>query len=157
MTSDTGKQTAAPPRGRPASPSPRAVLGALRTRLLGGDRPYVLGFLAVLGLAVVILSGPVRTWAEQRDRIEQREAVLEVLEQENGRLAERVEDLNDPDTIEAEAREEQGMYRPGEVPYVVVPPAVDQPQLRPDAAEDDGEGDGWFSRLREAVADILGG
>ncbi len=156
MTADTGEQSAAPPRDGPAAPTPRAVLGALRTRLLGGDRPYVLGFLVVLGLAVVILSGPVRTWAEQRDRIEQRESVLAVLEQENSRLAERVEDLNDPDTIEAEAREEQGMYRPGEVPYVVVPPAVDQPQLRPDAAADDDD-DGWFRRLREAVADILGG
>lgn len=135
--------------------SPRMVLARIRGRALGGDRPYVVGFLAALGLALVVVSGPIQTYTEQREIAERREVVLAVLEEENARLAARVRDLNDPDTIEAEAREEQGMYRPGEVPYVIVPPPVDQPRLGLDLSEQPDE-QSWWQRVREAVGELFG-
>lgn len=134
----------------------RAALAASWARILGGDRPYAVAFLGSLVVAVLIVSGPLRTWADERDLVDSRGSVLGVLEEENQRLAGRVEDLNDPATIEFEAREEQGMYRPGEVPYVIIPPAVDQPQLRPERSED-GDGEtGFLERIRDALAEIFG-
>lgn len=138
-----------------SAPSSRAVVSTVRAQVLGGDRPYVIGFVAALGLAVVVVSGPVRTWAAQRDLVETREATLSTLEAENDRLEGRVEDLNDPDTVEEQAREELGMYRPGEVPYVVVPPKVDQPQLRPERQET-ADQPSVVERLRQAIADVFG-
>ena len=150
------EQAASATHDRARPPTPRELLRGARMRALRGDRPYVVAFLAATGFALVVVSGPIQTWLTQRDLVDQREGVLAVLDDENQALAARVRELNDPDTIEAEAREQQGMVRPGEVPYVVVPPAVDQPQLGPDVAEDT-EDRSWFERLREAIADILGG
>ena len=153
MTAELDEQATAADGARP---SPRAVIRAARSRWLGGDGPWALAFLGVLVLAVVVVSGPVRTWATQRDLVETRQAELGALEAENDRLADRVEDLNDPATIEGQAREDMGMYRPGEVPYEVVRPEVDQPQLRPEAVTDDSDRPGWLERLRQAVADVFG-
>ena len=119
----------------------------------GGAKRYAT---LVLALAVVVVSGPVRTWATQRDLVDTRAAELAALEAENERLADRVEDLNDPATIEGQAREDMGMYRPGEVPYEVVAPEVDQPQLRPEVVTEDAERPGWFERLRQAIGDVFG-
>ena len=130
-------------------------LDRVRAGVLGGDRPYAVAFVATLGLAVVVVSGPIETYSQQRDIVERREAVLAALEEENAELAARVRALNDPDTIEAEAREEQGMYRPGEVPYVIVPPPVDQPQLGPDVPSEDGPARGWWQRVRDAIGDVF--
>ena len=162
MTTESGRGGGDEPVAGPATeptgdgaPSPAAVLDALRTRLFGGDRPYVAVFVGALGLAVVIVSGPVRTWAEERDLVETRQRELEALLEENASLEDRVADLESPSTIEELAREQQGMFRPGEVPYVIVPPQVDQPQLRPDAVVDESEPPGLLERLRQAIADVF--
>lgn len=136
--------------------SPRAVVAAIRARVLGGDRPYVLGFVAALVLALVVVSGPVRTWAAQRDLVETRRETLAGLEDANEQLEARVEDLEDPATIEGQAREEMGMYRPGEVPYVVVPPAVDQPWLGPAGDDAADEPPSFLDRVRQALSDVFG-
>ena len=136
-------------------PTPRELLHRARLRVLHGDRPYVVAFVAATGLALVVVSGPIQTWMAQRDLVEQREAVLTVLEEENAALAARVRDLNDPDTIEAEAREQQGMVRPGEVPYVIVPPALGNERIAPDLTEVEPEERGWFSRVREALTGLF--
>ncbi len=49
------------------------------------------------------------------------------------------------------------MYRPGEVPFVVVPPEVDQPQLRSLPAPPDDEPPSLLDRIRQAVRDVFGG
>lgn len=138
-----------------APPGPRELLRRARLRVLHGDRPYVVVFLAATGLALVIVSGPVQTWMGQRALVDQREAVLSVLEAENERLAARVEDLNDPGTIEAEAREQQGMVRPGEVPYVIVPPDVDAERIAPDLTDVETDDRGWLARAWEAITGLV--
>jgi cell division protein FtsB len=142
--------------GAPVAPSPRELVRRVRVNTLGGERPYVLAFVAAVGLALVVVSGPIQTLLEQRELVENREAVLAALEAENELLGDRVQDLNNPATIEAEAREEQGMVRPGEVPYVIVPPAVEDEQIAPDLSDADSEQRGWFARAWDAVTGIFG-
>ncbi len=137
-------------------PTPRELLRRARLRVLHGDRPYVVAVLVATGLSLVIVSGPVQTWLAQRDLVDQREGVLEVLEEENAELAARVRDLHDPDTIEAEAREQQGMVRPGQVPYVIVPPAADSERIAPDLTDVETDERGWFARVWEAVTGLFG-
>lgn len=125
-------------------------------RVLHGDRPYIVAFLAATGVSLLIVSGPIQTWLTQRDLVDQREGVLEVLEEENAALAARVRDLHDPATIEAEAREQQGMVRPGQVPYVIVPPDADNERIAPDLTDVETDDRGWFARVWEAVTDLFG-
>lgn len=139
-----------------APPPPREIARRLRQRFLHGDRPYLVGFVAALGLSLVIVSGPMQTWLAQRDLVDQRAAVLAVLEEENAGLADRVEELNDPDTIEAEAREQQGMVMPGEVPYVIVPPDAGAERIAPDLTDVETDDRGWFARAWEAVTQLFG-
>lgn len=138
-----------------APPPPRELARRLRQRFLHGDRPYVVAFVAAVGVALVIISGPIQTWLGQRDLVDQRAAVLEVLEDENADLAARVRELNDPDTIEAEAREQQGMVRPGEVPYVIVPPDTGAERIAPDLTDVETDGRGWLTRAWEAVTQLV--
>ncbi len=137
-------------------PTPRELLHRARLRVLHGDRFHVVAFLTATGLSLVIVSGPIQTWMEQRDLVEQREAVVALLEKENAALAERVADLNDPATIEQEAREQQGMIRPGEVPYVIVPPDVDAERFSLDLTDVDTDDRGWFAKAWEAVTGLFG-
>lgn len=141
------------PQGGP--PTARTLLRRARLRVLHGDRPYVLALLAASVVALVIVSGPIQTWLGQRDLVDQREGVLEVLDEENAALADRVRDLQDPDTIEAEAREQQGMVRPGQVPYVIVPPTADSERIAPDLTDVETDERGWFSRVWEAVTGLF--
>ncbi len=136
-------------------PSPRELLRRARRRVLHGDRPYLVALLVATGLSLVIVSGPIQTWLTQRDLVDQREGVLEVLEEENAALAARVRDLHDPDTIEAEAREQQGMVRPGQVPYVIVPPTADSERIAPDLTDVETDQRGWFTRVWEAVSGLF--
>lgn len=77
----------------------------------------VLGALALASLA------PIRQAYTQNQRINAEEAKLQALEAENRELRERLERLNDPDYVEKLAREQLGLVKPGEISYVVVPPA----------------------------------
>lgn len=162
MSTDRGRQvseekgTAAAPPDPSRPPSPGELLRRARMRVLHGDRPYVVVFVAAAAFALVVVSGPVQTWLAQRDLVDQRQGVLAVLEDENDALAERVRELNDPDTIEAEAREQQGMVRPGEVPYVIVPPDVDSERIAPDLTDVGSDDRGWFARAWEAIRNLFG-
>lgn len=93
------------------------MAAALRFRLRTGVVAVVLGALALASLA------PIRQAYTQNQRINSEEAKLQALEIENARLRERLERLNDPDYVEKLAREQLGLVKPGEISYVVVPPA----------------------------------
>lgn len=136
-------------------PTPRELMHRARLRVLHGGRPYWVALLAAAGLSLVIVSGPVQTWLAQRDLVERREAVLAVLDEENAHLADRVRALNDPDTIEAEAREQQGMVRPGEVPYVIVPPDVDSERIAPDLTDVETDDRSWLAQVWEAISNLV--
>lgn len=141
-----------------ATPS-QAGTPRLRPAWLKGDRPHVIGFVVALGLASVVVSGPVQTWLEQRDRVVQLETTLAALDAENAELSDRTAELRDPEHVELAAREQQGMVRPGEVPYVVVPPVVDSPVIGQDRAATTVVADerGTVERLWDALRGLFAG
>jgi cell division protein FtsB len=122
---------------------------------VAGDRPFLLGLVGVVALAVVMLSGPFQSYADGRARVEALEAKLTALDAENGELRGRHADLNDPTNIELLAREQQGMIRPGEVPYAIVPPEVERPLITSPQQGEQPEVP-WHRRLWEAVATVFG-
>ncbi len=109
----------------------RVVAGVRRgvARIVSGDKPLIVALLGVIALSVILLSGPTQTYLDHRARVDVLELKAEVLEAENSRLSDRAAALQDQETIELLAREQQGFIRPGEVPYALVPPEVDRPRI----------------------------
>lgn len=98
-------------------------------RARSGQRPLA-GVLAVaLVASVVMLSGPTERYLDGRARVDGMRTSADALETEIAVLEARAEALDDPRRVEALAREQQGMIRPGEVPYTLVPPESDRPQI----------------------------
>jgi cell division protein FtsB len=75
----------------------------------------------VLGVLVVGVF-PTRTLWAQRSATSDAAEQLSVLRRQTRALERRALELNDPEVIERIAREEYGYVRPGEEPYVVLPP-----------------------------------
>ena len=104
-----------------------------RTRGRRRTRPVdvLLGvlLLGVVALGAMLLVQPFEDYLAQRQRVAVLEQQALALETENLRLERRVEDLDDPVTIELLARAQQGLIREGEVPYVLTPPEVDAPRI----------------------------
>jgi cell division protein FtsB len=121
---------------------------------VAGDRPYLAALVALLAIAVLMLAGPVSRHLDSRDRISTLEEQREVLGTEIERLESRVEDLHDPAHIELLAREQLGLVRPGEVPYVVVVPEQERPQVAPGSAPV-VDARPWHRRLLDALGDVF--
>lgn len=121
---------------------------------VAGDRPFIVGLVGMLALAVVMLSGPFQSYVDGRARVESLQTKVDALDAENASLRQRQADLRDPGNIELLAREQQGMIRPGEVPYAIVPPEVERPLIAtpPQAAQPDVP---WHRRLWEAVTTVF--
>ena len=111
--------------------------------------------LAALGAGAVVLAPPLEGYLAARQRVALLEQQAAALTGENARLERRVDDLDDPLTIELLARRQQGLVRPGEVPYVLVPPPVDAPRIV-DAPEPAPTGDTLVDRLLAWLRDIGG-
>ncbi|HEX7133353.1 MAG TPA: septum formation initiator family protein [Iamia sp.] len=87
---------------------------------------------------------PTRTWLAQREETKERQAELDRIRAEQAVQEERVEQLYDPDVIEAIARDKYGLVRPGETPYQMLPrpvPPLDLPDTWPFTGADD-----WLNR-----------
>jgi hypothetical protein len=83
---------------------------------------------------IVLVVGvfPTRTYFNQRDEIATEEAKIRVLDAENARLANRVEQLHTDAEIERLAREQYNLVRPGEEAYAILPgPADPEPTAVP--------------------------
>ncbi|MEX1179022.1 MAG: septum formation initiator family protein [Nitriliruptor sp.] len=106
-----------------------AGLRELSVGARSGQRPLLVVLVISVVLGVIMLSGPFERYADGRTRVEALHATASALEEENARLDRRAELLTDPTELERLAREEQGMIRPGEVPYTLVPPEVDRPVI----------------------------
>lgn len=81
--------------------------------------------LLVFGLVVVVVLFafvyPTRTFFQQRKEVTAAERRLEVLEQSTKALQRDNARLQSDAEVERRAREDFGMVRPGETPYVLVP------------------------------------
>lgn len=126
-------------------------------RIVSGDKPLIVALLGVIALSVVLLSGPTQTYLDHRARVDVLELKADVLAAENAKLAERAAALEDEETIELLAREQQGFIRPGEVPYALVPPEVERPRItgpRDGPAPDPGP---WYVQAWDVVQRLFAG
>lgn len=117
----------------------------------------VVALLAALVLGGVVLSGPVQSYLDARDRVAALEAKAEALDDANAELEQRVEDLNDPLNIELLAREQQGFVRPGEVAYSLAPPEVDRPRITEPRETPPPPPAPWYVRVWQAVRGVVAG
>ena len=122
----TGKHTAPKTKGKHTAPKP--ARSARRThegppprwrRVLSGDRPMLVAMFAVLAVFVAMLLGPLQSFTSASERVDELEARKAQLTTAVDDLEQRRSHLLDPEQVELLAREELGMVRPGEVPYVV--------------------------------------
>jgi cell division protein FtsB len=127
----------------------------LARRILGGDLLLGILLLGALGLGLALLAPPFEGYLVARQRVALLEQQALALEAENLRLERRIEDLDDPVTIELLAREQQGLVRPGEVPYVLLPPDVDAPRIRPAPVEVEPEED-LLDRVLAWIRSLVG-
>jgi cell division protein FtsB len=98
-------------------------------RLLGSDLPLVGLLLGAIVLGVMLLVPPFESYVVARQRVALLEQQAALLSAGNQELEGRLTDLEDPLMLELIAREQQGFIRPGEVPYVLVPPATERPRI----------------------------
>ncbi len=92
------------------------------------------GMIAACGaLAAVLIYSifPVGLYLDQRVASDRARERLEVISEENDRLAERADELRDPETVEEIARRDYGLVLPGEEPYGVLPPPAETTTTAP--------------------------
>jgi len=97
--------------------------------------PQIVAVLLVFGLLVAMAIQPTRQLVAQKERIAGMTATLHELQRMNDRLEKRIERFQDPDFLEQQARQQAGLVRPGEIPYVVVPPSAEQRAKRLEARQ----------------------
>ena len=76
-------------------------------------------YAAFIGLLLASYFSPLQQISADQVRVQELNADLEALQQENVALERKVEELNTPEGIELVARERYGMVRPGEQVYIV--------------------------------------
>ena len=72
-------------------------------------------------LALVVGVVPVRQYLEQQRRLDSARQRVELLDEENRKLAARAEELRTDEEIERLAREQYSLVRPGEEAYAILP------------------------------------
>lgn len=87
-----------------------------------GIGPQIVVLLLVLGLVGAMAIQPTRQLLAQRHRVRAATHALGDVTVSNRRLERRIERLKDPDYVDQLARAQSGLVRPGEIPYVVMPP-----------------------------------
>jgi cell division protein FtsB len=153
-TPPKGRAPASAKSGAPAKAKGRApakAKGRAPARATGRPAPRARGRVAAGLVVSVVLVGflligvfPTRTWLAQREETQERQAELDRIRAEEAVHEERLDELDDPDEIEAIAREEHGLVRPGEDAYQMLPPAVPPVEL-PDTWPFTGADD-WLNR-----------
>lgn len=116
-------------------------------RSIQGDRPLIIATIVVAALAVVILSSPMQSYLDGRDRVDHLAAQAAALDEANAQLEQRAADLVEDDTIELLAREQLGLVRPGEVAYTLIPPQEGRPLIAPPRGPDATDAEPWYRRL----------
>ena len=108
------------PRKKPAARKKSAANRDERPNRVG--RRIVLGVvstLVFLGLMVGVV--PVRQYLEQQRRLDAARQRIELLDEENQRLAARADELRTDEEIERLAREQYSLVRPGEEAFALLP------------------------------------
>jgi len=138
----------------------RSWLARLKERVrrsVRGDRPLIVGTIVVVALAVVMVSTPMQSYLDGRERVEHLADKAAALDEANAQLQQRASDLERDTTIELLAREQLGLVRPGEVAYTLIPPEVDRPLIAAPRDPGTGEQVPWYARLWGEVRARFGG
>jgi cell division protein FtsB len=108
--------------------STRATAVRARPRLRFTPRAAILAVLVVALLFYLLV--PLRTYMEQRTRLDQLSDRVELLQKQNAELESRIEHYKDPSYLESLARDCLGMVKPGEIPFLIVPKGGTPPPPR---------------------------
>lgn len=91
---------------------------------LGGQRFSVrwLSFILLLGVVMVLLVPKLYVWMKQEEELRAITIQVQLAQQRNAQMQEKLELWNDPEFIASQARERLGYVKPGETQYTVVDP-----------------------------------
>lgn len=120
-----------------------------------GDKPLILALLVVIALGATMMAAPAQRYLDSNQRVDHLRTKAAALEVENEQLRQRREDLTDEEYVELLAREQQGLVRPGEVPYTLVPPEVDRPRISAPREVREPPEPAWYERAWARVRDWL--
>jgi cell division protein FtsB len=134
--------------------SPATARRRLLRRLVDGDRPFYLAFVVLLALLAAMTVGPLQSYTAAADRVDLLTATRDKLESEVERLETQRDRLHDPEMIELIVREELGMMKPGEIPFVVATKEQEIGQLGPDTGEAPPPDETWWRRLGRWLAGL---
>jgi hypothetical protein len=110
---------------------------------------------ACLALLLSVMAvGPAKSYAAAADRVTQLAQSRAHLQSEVDRLEELRLRLGDPEEIELLAREQFGLVRPGEIPYVVVHPGGQLDRLPTAVVEPPPVP--WYRRLLATFRHVFG-
>jgi cell division protein FtsB len=105
-----------------STPQPRRASANLRVGPgIRWDRLARVGLLVMLGGILLLYVSPAKHWLEQSGTAKSQTRELDSLQAENQRLAHKVRTLQNPDTLEQEARR-MGMVKVGERSFVIENP-----------------------------------
>jgi cell division protein FtsB len=109
----------AAPRRRTTPPRPRRVLSRTHVQRVRWDRVGRVALLVVLAVVAGLYVQDAMSYLATRGQADQQQAIVHRLERENASLAKQQQSLQNPATIQRDARA-LGMVLPGERPYVVM-------------------------------------
>ena len=91
---------------------------------IGGQRFSVrwLSFILLLGVVMVLLVPKLYVWMKQEEELRSITIQVQLAQQRNAQMQEKLELWNDPEFIASQARERLGYVKPGETQYTVVDP-----------------------------------
>lgn len=118
-----------PPRPISAAQARRSRRASERTKM------YVLGLVVLALMLGAMALGPYADYTAAQDRVQNLVAERTALDQAVAGLEAEAARLQDPAALEEPAREDLGMARPGEIPYIVVNPPTEPPAPLGTAAE----------------------
>ena len=101
---------------------------------------FTVTVLALIVLAVVVLSPSLRVLAEQQQQIAQLEADLAAVDQEVVALEEQLERWSDRAFVEAQARSRLMFVYPGDITYLVIDDVDGDDQRSEESVSNDSEG-----------------
>ena len=133
----------------------RRAAGAVRTAgsaAFSGDRLFVVAVAFIIGVAVLMASAPMQRLLAGRERLGVLESQVEALNAANAQLTTRAARLQDLSEIELIAREKLGLVKPGEIPFVLVPPDQGYPTVSiPVPVPEAAPADPWYRRLWRTI------
>ncbi|MFI6868413.1 septum formation initiator family protein [Nocardia sp. NPDC050406] len=121
-------------------------------KILGLSTGRAVLLAAVLCALALTLAVPLRTYFSQRAEAQQLAAERVRLEAEVAQLRDRRAQQEDPAYIKAEARDRLRLVMPGETPYIVQVPGIEQPAVPAQTAKP-REPDPWYTEVWRSISE----